>query len=112
MRDSGIVEICTVIEKHVDGQMPTKQLRPFEQHYFEDRVVGYGRQYAAKGVSQQVDKLIRIDRDESIEIGMVARIGSLTYGIDNIQHLLDEHNLKCTDLTLSRFEEDFDDDDD
>lgn len=112
MRDSGIVEICTVIETHIDGQMPTKQLRPIEQYYFEDRVVGYGRQYAAMGVSQQVDRLIRIDRDESIEIGMVARIGSLTYSIDNIQHLLDEHNLKCTDLTLSRFEEDFDDDDD
>ena len=58
MKDSGIVEICTVIEKHIDGQMPTKQLRPFEQYYFEDRVVGYGRQYAAMGVSQQVDRLI------------------------------------------------------
>lgn len=112
MRDSGIVEICTVIETHIDGQMPTKQLRPVEQHYFGDRVIGYGRQYAAMGVSQQVDRLIRIDRDESIEIGRVARIGSLTYRIDNIQHLLDEHNLKCTDLTLSRFEEDFEDDDD
>jgi len=112
MRDSGIVEICTVSERHVDGQMPTKQLRLFKQHYFEDRVIGYGRQYAAMGVSQQVDRLIRVDRDESIQIGMVARIDSLTYSIDNIQHLLDELNLKCTDLTLSRFEEDFDNDDD
>lgn len=107
MRDSGIVNLFTVVPFSSLGQKPTKQLRAYRDYYFEDRVVGYGRQYAAQGVSQQIDRLIRIERDESVEIGMVAKIDGATYRIDNIQHLFDEFNLKCTDLTLSRLEEDF-----
>ena len=108
MRDSGVVNIYSVIEAGLNGQMPTRQLRLLERFFFEDRVVCYGGQYAAFGVSQQVDRLIRIDREENIEIGMVAAIDGLTYRIDNVQHLFDDYNLKCTDLTLSRLEADFD----
>lgn len=111
MRDSGIVNIYATIQSSANGEMPTKHLRLFDQFFFEDRVVGYGRQYAARGVSQQVDRLIRIDRAEGVEIGMVAGIDGKAYRLDNVQHLLDDHNLKCTDLTLSRLEADFDVDD-
>lgn len=102
--DAGTVTVCRLENKAEKGEMPKERLIPLVSHDFGERAVGYGRQYAAKGVNEQVDMLIRFWQDRSIRIGMYAVIGGEQYRIDNVQHLLDDDGLKVTDLTLERLE--------
>ena len=104
--DDGMVEICQVSQIATPGRMPAYVIsHRGEAQFYGERTVGYGRQYAAMGVSQQVDKLIRIWQDRSIRIGMVAILDECEqYRIDNIQHLDDENGLGVTHLTLRRLD--------
>lgn len=107
--DDGIVEIKSEESIQEPGNMPKQELVTKSRHFFGERTVGYGRQYAAKGVNEQVDRLIRVWEDRSIRIGMQAVITELNvteqYRIDNVQHLLNDDGLKVTDLTLRRLED-------
>lgn len=114
MKDAGLVTICTLDDMADPGNMPDEKLNPLSQHYFEERSVGYNRQYAAMGVNERVDMLIRIWREPTVRIGMYALLtdyeGQVNengdqYRIDNVQHLLDDDGLKVTDLTLYRMDE-------
>lgn len=107
--DDGIIKICTLTNDAESGQMPRERLVPKSEHYYGERTVGYGRQYAAKGVNEQVDMLVRIWQDRSVRIGMyVVTEGEGQFRIDNVQHLLDDDGLRVTDLSLSRLEELYD----
>lgn len=105
--DDGMLEIFEPGDASEAGNMPQESLTLLSTHFFGDRTVGYNRQYAAKSINQQVDRLVRIWR-EDIRIGMVAVIEGQQYRIDNVQHLLDDDGLKVTDLTLSRLEDLYD----
>lgn len=106
--DDGAVIICKLENRASPGNMPDEHLVPFAQHDYGERTVGYGRQYAAKGVSEQVDMLIRFWQDRSVRIGMYAVIDEEQFRIDNVQHLYDDDGLKVTDLTLRRLEDLYD----
>lgn len=108
--DDGMVEICTVSQRATPGRMPTPYIsHRSEPQFYGERTVGYGRQYAAMGVSQRVDKLIRIWQDRTIQIGMVAILdGGEQYRIDNVQHLDDENGMGVTHLTLRRLDKLYD----
>lgn len=106
--DDGTVKICRLENKTESGRMPKEKLAEVSEHFFGERTVGYGRQYAAKGVSQQVDMLIRIWQDRTIRIGMYAVIDGDQYRIDNVQHLYDDDGLRVTDLTLQQLEDLYD----
>ncbi|MBR0341529.1 MAG: hypothetical protein IJH64_04690 [Oscillospiraceae bacterium] len=120
--NDGLVVLCNLKNLAEPGDMPREVLYPLTQDgevlewSFEDRVIGYNRQYVAKGVSERVDMLIRIWRAPA-RIGMYAVLTDYEgqtnpagdqYRIDNVQHLLDENGLKVTDLTLYRLEELYD----
>ncbi len=114
MMDDGIIKICDLTNLAPDGDMPINQLTVLDSMYFESRTVGYNRQYAAKGVNEQVDMLVRVWRNNTVHIGMYAVLTNYEgqvdesgdqYRIDNVQHLLDDDGLKVTDLTLSRMDE-------
>lgn len=111
MMDAGHVRVCSLQNVADAGLMPQDALVTVSEADFEERIVGYGRQYDAKGVNEQVDMLIRIWRDASIRIGMYAVLTSYEgqenadgdqYRIDNVQQTYDDDGLKTTDLTLSR----------
>lgn len=107
--DSGIVEICNISAPQSNANMPTGTLVPVGRHYYGERTVGYSRQYAAKGVSEQIDALIRIWQDRSVRIGMyVVTEDGTQYRIDNVQHMADDDGLLVTDLTLRRLDELYD----
>ena len=107
--DDGVLTVCRLVNDAESGEMPRERLVPKSEHCFGERTVGYGRQYAAKGVSEQVDILARIWQDRSIRIGMYAIIPEEgQFRIDNVQHLLDDDGLRVTDLSLSRLEELYD----
>lgn len=114
MMDDGIIKICDLTNLAPDGDMPMNQLTVLDSMYFGSRTVGYNRQYAAKGVNEQVDMLVRVWRNNTVHIGMYAVLTNYEgqvnesgdqYRIDNVQHLLDDDGLKVTDLTLSRMDE-------
>lgn len=107
--DSGILTVCKLKNTAAAGQMPVMQLAQQSTHYYGERTVGYNRQYAAMGVNQQIDMLVRIWQDRAVKIGMYAVLedGS-QYRIDNVQHLLDSDGLEVTDLTLGALEEFYD----
>lgn len=102
--DSGTLEVFELRECAAQGRKPKKILRPsFEPCFYGELNVGYKRQYAAMGVSQLIDKLVRIWQNRGIAIGMVAVLDDgQQYRIDNVQHLNDETGEPVTHLTLRR----------
>lgn len=119
MMNDGLVILCNLKNLEEPGDMPNEALVPLteddeaQEWSFEDRVIGYNRQYVAMGVSERVDMLIRIWRAPA-RIGMYAVLTDYEgqenpdgdqYRIDNVQHLLNEDGLKVTDLTLYRLDQ-------
>ena len=105
----GTLRLCELRNVAEPGEMPTEKLVVVSYHYYGDRTIGYGRQYAAMGVQQQVDRLIRIWRDENVTVKQYAILDDgKQYRVDMVQHSLDEDGLKVTDLTLFRLDENFD----
>ena len=109
MMDSGTCRIYTVTDSAENGEMPAPTLHEYGDYEwsFEDRMISYSRQYAAMGVDQQIDRIIRIWRTP-VRIGDVVVIGDKQYRIDNVQPTLDDDSLQVTDLTLRRLEENYD----
>lgn len=109
MMDSGTCRIYTVTDAADNGEMPNPTLHEYGDYEwsFEDRMISYSRQYAAMGVDQQIDRIIRIWRTP-VRIGDVVVIGDEQYRIDNVQPTLDDDSLQVMDLTLRRLEENYD----
>ena len=109
MMDSGTCRIYTVTDAAGNGEMPNPTLHEYGDYEwsFEDRMISYSRQYAAMGVDQQIDRIIRIWRTP-VRIGNVVVIGDEQYRIDNVQPTLDDDSLQVVDLTLRRLEENYD----
>ena len=109
MMDSGTCRIYTVTDAAGNGEMPNPTLHEYGDYEwsFEDRMISYSRQYAAMGVDQQIDRIIRIWRTP-VRIGDVVVIGDEQYRIDNVQPTLDDDSLQVVDLTLRRLEENYD----
>ena len=109
MMDGGTCRIYTVTDAAENGEMPNPTLHEYGDYEwaFEDRMISYSRQYAAMGVDQQIDRIIRIWRTP-VRIGDVVVIESEQYRIDNVQPTLDDDSLQVVDLTLRRLEENYD----
>ena len=109
MMDSGTCRIYTVTDSAENGEMPNPILHEYGDYEwsFEDRMISYSRQYAAMGVDQQIDRIIRIWRTP-VRIGDVVVIEDEQYRINNVQPTLDDDSLKVVDLTLRRLEENYD----
>lgn len=114
MKDAGMVTLCELSNTADKGNMPKDVLVKLRSHLFEERTVGYGRQYAALGVNERVDYLIRIWRDAGVHVGMYALLtdyeGQVNengdqFRIDNVQQLTDEDGLKVTDISLYRMDQ-------
>lgn len=122
MRDDGIVFICDLINKAENGDMPKEELNIRNRYWFENRTIGATRYYAAQGVNQRVDRLVRIPLDMSIQPGQYAVLGNgeqfritmVASGQDSFQRtkMIDSKyyrqpeitGLKYTELTLTRLE--------
>lgn len=126
MKDDGVLYICDLVNTAENGDMPKEQLQIVNKHWFEERVIGYGRFYTAMGVNQRVDRLVRVHLDNNIRIGQYAVLGNgEQYRIDmvaNGQEVLERTKMidskyyrqpkivgnKYTEITLSRVENYYD----
>ena len=106
--DDGIIHVCTLGNQAHPGEMPKPILMSYKRYYYQDMMVGYSRQYAAQGVNEYIDLLVRIWQDRSIVAGMYAVIDGKQYRITQIQHLYNSDGLKVTDLTLAHLEDFYD----
>jgi hypothetical protein len=110
MLADGVLRIYTLQNTASQGAMPVEQLVSTDNrdHFYADRVVGFSRQYAAKGVDQRIDKLVRIWATP-IEIGAYVILDDADqYRVDMVQSLRDDEGLKVVDLTLSKLEANYD----
>lgn len=106
--DDGILTIYSLSNTSRNGRKPVETLAYVDTAYYGERTIGYNRVYAAKAVSQRVDKLVRIWRNDNVLAGMYVILeDSNQYRVDMVQHLLDDDGLKITDLTLSRLEKNY-----
>ena len=112
MFDAGLVSICTLINTAAAGDMPVERLNILETMFFGELTVGMNRFYAAQGVNQQVDLMIRVWRCPCAQAGRYAVLTHSDYNgqyrIQQVQHRLDDDGLKVTDLTLTRLESNYD----
>lgn len=110
MYDDGKLKLYRLQDNAKPGEMPKEKLVFLQEAFFEYRMVGYGRFYAAKGAQQQVDLLLRTpDPLPAVRTGMYVILeDDLQYRIDNVQRTTDDDGLPVTDLTLFRLEEFFD----
>lgn len=104
----GTLIICRLVNTGERGLMPQYRLQEKSRHFYGERTIGYNRQYAAFGVNQRVDKLVRIWRDNEVNVhDYVILDDGHQYRIDMVQHLQDDNGLNVTDLTLYRWEENY-----
>lgn len=107
--DSGVLAIYELKNTAEPGRKPVEKLVFKSQCFYGERTIGYGRQYAARGVNEQVDLLARTWEDRGIRIGMYAATEEGDqFRIDNVQHLTDDDGLKVTDLSMSRLDKLYD----
>lgn len=104
--DDGIVYLCSLTDKSLPGEKSCEVLTKVARHWYEERLVSFRRQYAAKGVNEQIDLLIRIHFDKRARIGMYAVLGNGDqYEITNVTSGTDpETRLRYTEVSLSRME--------
>lgn len=109
MRFDKLLTLYSLTNTAAKGLKPVNQLSVLSTEYYGDRVIGYNRQYAALGVDQKIDAIVRIWRNTQVHINHYAVLeDSNQYRIDFVQHLTDEDGLEVTDLTLSRLEQNYD----
>lgn len=104
----GTLTVCELVNNGERGLMPRYVLRSKSVHYYGNRTIGYGRQYAAMGVDQRIDRLVRIWRDNTVNVhDYVLLDDGHQYRIDMVQHLQDDDGMNVTDLTLYRWEDNY-----
>lgn len=108
LMDDGTMEIYTLTDTAETGNMPRMKLQLFKKYPFGYRLIGYNRQYAAMGVNEAIDELVRIWQDRKIRIGMYAIINGEQFRITAVQHLDNTAGLAVSELTLVRLGENYD----
>lgn len=122
MRDDGTLFVCNLVNEAENGEMPKEVLSIQNKFWFENRAIGINRFYAAQGVNQRIDKVVRIPWVTTVEIGQYAVLGNgdqyritmVSEGEENFQRtkMIDSKyyrqptiaGLKYTELTLTKVE--------
>lgn len=106
-RDSGVVFLADLVNMADPGNMPEYQLEKIAKNWYLERTVGFRRQYAAKGVNEQVDMLIQTAYQPKARIGKYAILGNGDqFRITNVTPVRsDETGLRLTEWTLTRLED-------
>lgn len=110
LRDDGVVFIATLTDKSLPGEKPVEVLVKIARHFFEERNIGFTRQYEANSAKTQVDMVIRIGFERKVRIGLYAILGNgEQFRIENSTHYVDsDTGLKYTELTLRRLDHSYD----
>lgn len=106
--DDGIIFLATLTDSATSGDMPKEQLTKVGRFWYEERMIGLRRQYAAKGAREQIDMIVRIHGYQTeARIGRYAILGNGDqFRITNVSRgEEDATRLRFTELTLERLDE-------
>lgn len=99
--NSGIVEICRVVDNARPGMQPKKVLLPRCLLHYENRNLGINRYYAAKQANIEISRVIRVPKNSLVMTGdyAVTEDGN-QFAITLLQDVIGVYP-PCFDLTLS-----------
>lgn len=104
--EKGKVKICALIDSSDGGGMPVEKLAVITETYYERRTVGVTREYAAQGVRETIDALIRCRNLRSLPVNAeYAILGGEQYRINHKQAIEESHT--GYDLTLERSDNEY-----
>lgn len=112
-RDAGIATVYAKRETSAAGLMPAPVWDVMRcQSYYAARTVGMSRYWTAQGHNDQIDLLIRIDRNAAISTRDRVYLSPFTvetlggwYKILQVQHITDDDDLLATELSLEKIED-------
>lgn len=109
MFDSGICTIYTKTETSVGGLMPREVLtQKVGGVYFGERTISYSRLYEARGVDSQIDRLVRIPEDVSVDPDDYLIINGAQYRVDAVNDVIVKRSTRARELSLVKLEDYFD----
>ena len=103
----GIVYIAELTNTAEAGDKPAESLSRSARFWFESRMIGAARQFAAQGARARIDMIVRIHGTHpSARIGNYAVLGNGDqFRILNVSEGMDDTSLlKFTELTLERLD--------
>lgn len=104
----GIVFLAMLTNEADQGDMPRERLTKIGRFWYEERMIGFQRQYAAKGAREQIDMIIRIhgyQKDARINRYAILGNGEQYRIINATRGEEDSSRLVFTELTLERLDE-------
>ena len=104
MVDSGVLTLYTLENVAQNGRMPKEELVSALSAFYSERNVGVTRLYAALGVNQRIDMLVRVWNVEELPDGVLYCIpeDGKQYRVTLAQR---QPDLGAIDLTLERLDE-------
>ena len=107
LKNDGIVFLAVLTNTAEAGDKPAEALTRVARFWFEERMIGAARQFAAQGARARIDMIIRINgTQQAARIGNYAVLGNGDqFRILNVSRGLDDDTLlKFTELTLERLD--------
>lgn len=107
--DGGIIYLAELVNTADPGMKPEYRLNRISRDWYEERAIGFRRQYAAKGVNEQVDMLVRIHYARTARIGLYAVLGNGDqFRISTVTNARDDDTgLRYTELALTRMDRNY-----
>lgn len=108
MFDSGLLVICDLQQKAVNGGMPKKTLVEKGKSFYGNRTISATRMYQAQGADAQIDKLIRVPFDTEVQPDdYVVFEDDTQYRVDVVSDVIIRRDLRAVELTLIKLGENF-----
>lgn len=106
---TGLMTVYTLENTAEKGSKPVEKLVKFTTLYYGYRTISYNRLYAAQGVNEQIDALVRVKEDAGVTTKMYAVLeDTLQYRITGVVPQYLSTRYIGTDLTLERLDKNYD----
>ena len=107
MRDSGLIQLCTLSNVATPGFMPSEKLVCVDTQFYSKATTGITRRYAALGANRNYSGVVRLWNITKLPDGVKFAIDE-----DNVQYRIDfddaKYDSNSLELTLVRLEDFYD----
>ncbi len=108
MFDSGLLYICDLQQRAVNGGMPNKTLVEKGQAFYGNRTVSVTRMYQAMGADRQIDRLVRVPFDTEVSADdYIVFEDDTQYRVDAVNDVIVRRDLRAIEVTLIKLGDNF-----
>ena len=104
--NDGIVKICSVTNSAEPGYQPVEKLKVKLIHRYSEQRLGINRLYLSRQNQAEIEKVLRVQKKDSISTQDIALLGGKQYRIDVIQNAADVYP-PSLDLSLVKIVQDY-----